>query len=103
MQDLEPFIHATRALIEFCEDHDYPVGGLEPVRRCHEALKRDDVVGAVVAFKSAPLGGMGCFNDWIPVPKHANQTPQNLADMFEVVMTKWTKWSWTMKCLAESR
>jgi hypothetical protein len=99
MKNLETPIQATRALVQFCEDHGYPVCGLESVRECLQALTRADVEGAIGAFKGVPLGGMGCFNDWVPVPKNGSESPQILAELFEVLVKQW---SGTMRGLFES-
>jgi hypothetical protein len=66
---------ATRTLIKFCEDHGYDVGGVQELRICLSALDRNDVKSAVEAYLRIPLGGMGCFNDWLPPVVFREETP----------------------------
>ena len=87
---VEPQKQAARALIKFCEDHSYNVAALESIRACLRALNRNDVHGALGAYKKVPLGGMGCFNDWIPKAKFSNETAESVLDLFEVLVAYWS-------------
>jgi len=89
MTTLEPQIQATRTLVKFCADHGYDVKGVDHIRTCLRALEKKNIAAAVDAFQKIPLGGMGCFNDWIPNVKSENETPQYVADLFEVLVAYW--------------
>lgn len=89
MLNLEVQIQTTRTLIKFCEDHDYRSLFLDDMRSCLNALQRGKVVDALAAFKKVPLGGMGCFNDWLPPAKFSNETPAYTSDLFKVLVGHW--------------
>ncbi|HEU0049701.1 MAG TPA: hypothetical protein VFQ43_19090 [Nitrososphaera sp.] len=81
---------ATRALIKFCEDHGYDVGGVEQLRVCLTALDRNDIKSAVEAYLRVPLGGMGCFDDWLPPTVFPEETPDYVRSVFESLVTRWS-------------
>jgi len=80
---------ATRALIKFCEDHQYDVGGVQELRVCLKALDRKDMESAVQAYLRVPLGGMGCFDDWLPATRFAHETTDYARAVFEALVTQW--------------
>ena len=67
---------ATQGLIKFCEDHQYDVGGVADLRACLTALGKKDMESAVEAYLRVPLGGMGCFDDWLPPVVFAHETAE---------------------------
>ena len=79
----------TRALIKFCEDHGYDVGGVQELRVCLRALDRSDMKSAVEAYARIPLGGMGCFDDWLPPVVCPHETPDYVRVLFEALITQW--------------
>jgi hypothetical protein len=81
---------ATRALIKFCEDHGYDVGGVEQLRACLKALDKKDIKSAVETYVRIPMGGMGCFDDWLPPVVFANETPDYARAVFEALITQWS-------------
>lgn len=89
MASLELQIQATKTLLKFCEDHDYRVKGVEHLQTCLTALQRDQASEAVKAYHSVPLGGMGCFNDWLPPVRFKNETPEYVSNLFEVLIADW--------------
>ncbi len=81
---------ATRALIKFCEDHGYDVGGVEELRACLKALDKKDIKSAVEAYLRIPMGGMGCFDDWLPPVVFAHETSDYARTVFEALITQWS-------------
>jgi hypothetical protein len=80
---------ATRGLIKFCEDHGYDVGGVQELRACLKALDKKDIESAVEAYLRVPLGGMGCFDDWLPPVIFAHETADYARAVFEALVTQW--------------
>ena len=80
---------ATRALIKFCEDHGNDLDGVRELRDCLKALDRKDMKSAMDCYKRIPLGGMGCFNDWLPPVVFAHETPDYTQAVFEALITQW--------------
>jgi hypothetical protein len=89
MRNLETQIQTTKTLIKFCEDHDYPSVLLNDIRDCLKSLQKDDLARAISSFKKVPLGGMGCFNDWLPSARFPNETPVYVSDLFQVLIGHW--------------
>lgn len=81
---------ATEALLKFCKEHSYDVDSLEPIRLCLEALKKSDVESAVNYYQKVPLGGYGCFNDWLPPVVYENETESYVSAVFEALVTRWS-------------
>lgn len=81
---------ATRALIKFCEDHGDEYPAVVELRSCLKALERGNVKAAVESYKKVPLGGMGCFNDWLPPVKFSNETPEYVQAVFEALTSQWS-------------
>ena len=81
---------ATGALIKFCEDHGYDVGGVEELRACLKALDRKDIKSAVETYLRLPMGGMGCFDDWLPPAVFAHETADYARAVFEALITQWS-------------
>jgi hypothetical protein len=81
---------ATRALIKFCEEHgdEYPSVG--ELRTCLEALEQGDIKVAVQSYQKVPLGGMGCFNDWLPPVVFSHETPEYVQAVFEALTSHWS-------------
>lgn len=55
------------ALVQFCDLYRPGDPSVDPVRRCLLALDAGDIGVALTAFREVPLGGYGCFNDWLPI------------------------------------
>lgn len=81
---------ATQALLIFCEDHGYNVGGVQELRTCLTALERKDMRSAVEAYSRVPLGRMGCFDDWLPPAVFPHETADYARAVFEALVTQWT-------------
>ena len=81
---------ATKALIKFCEDHDYDVDGVEDLRACLKSLERNNIESAVQAYLRIPIGGMGCFDDWLPAAVFSHETPEYSRAVFEALVTQWS-------------
>jgi hypothetical protein len=82
-------IQTTKTLIKFCEDHDYQSPFLDDMRSCLKALQQGKIAVALAAFKKVPLGGMGCFNDWLPPTKFPNETSTYVSDLFNILVGHW--------------
>ena len=82
---------ATRALVKFCEDHGYDVGGVTELRSCLKALERGDVKAASDAYHRVPIGGMGCFNDWIVPVVFRHETPEYVQSVFDALLNEWAR------------
>jgi hypothetical protein len=80
----------TRALLKFCEDHNYPDTGLAEVRQCLEALEQGDIKTADQAFQQVPLGGrMGYFDEWVPPVVFSHETPEYVHFVFAALVAQW--------------
>jgi hypothetical protein len=79
----------ARALLKFCEDHDYNPTGLGELRACVSALERGRRGDALAAFSRIPLGGMGTFGDWLPPHKYANESREYVASVFDALVFRW--------------
>lgn len=80
----------TRALLKFCQDHQFPDGGLLEVRECLEALEQGDVKAAVQAYQKVPLGGrMGYFDEWVPPVVFSHETPEYVHFVFAAIVAQW--------------
>lgn len=80
---------ATRALIKFCEDRGDEYPAVEELRNCLTALERRNIKAAVEAYERVPLGGMGCFNDWLPPVVFSHENPEYVQAVFEALTTQW--------------
>jgi hypothetical protein len=81
---------ATRALIKFCEDRGDEYPSVSELRKCLRALERGDIRSAVESYQRVPLGGMGCFNDWLPPVVFSHETPEYVQAVFEALTTQWS-------------
>jgi hypothetical protein len=45
---------------------------------------------AVEYYLKVPLGGMGCFNDWLPPVAFKHETPEYVQAVFEALVTQWS-------------
>jgi hypothetical protein len=81
---------AARALIKFCKDHDYDYPAISDLHRCLKALEFGNIKAAVEAYQKVPLGGMGCFNDWLPPVVFSNETPEYVQAVFEALTSQWS-------------
>lgn len=81
---------ATRALIKFCRDHkgDYPA--MPDLHNCLRALERGNIKAAVEFYQKVPLGGMGCFNDWLPPVVFSHETEEYVQAVFEALTSQWS-------------
>jgi hypothetical protein len=81
---------ATRALIKFCEDHGDEYPSVAELRTCLKELQRGNIKAAVECYQKVPLGGMGCFNDWLPPVVFSNETPEYVQAVFEALTSQWS-------------
>jgi hypothetical protein len=81
---------ATRALLKFCDDRGDKYPSVAELRLCLKALDRNDIKSAVQAYQRVPLGGMGCFNDWLPPVVFSHETPEYVQAVFEALTTQWS-------------
>jgi hypothetical protein len=81
---------ATRALIKFCSEHGDEFPALTNLKECLIALDRGQVKEAVECYKKVPLGGMGCFNDWLPPVVYEHETLEYNQAVFEALTTQWS-------------
>jgi len=81
---------ATRALIKFCEDRGDHYPSVAELHECLKALERRDIKTAVESYQKVPLGGMGCFNDWLPPVVFSHETPEYVQAVFEALTTQWS-------------
>lgn len=82
---------STRALLKFCREHGYPEGGLEQIEGVACSLAANDIQEAVAHFRKVPLGGMGCFNDWIPDVVYKHEDAQYVSAEFEALLERWSR------------
>src|SRR5262249_36324359 len=83
-------LRATRALIKFCDDHGYDVGGVAELRTCQKALEKGDLERAIESYRKIPIGGMGCFNDWLPPAVFSHETAEYSQAVFEALVAQWS-------------
>ena len=101
--DLDQPIEATRNLIKFCEEQDYKTTFLDSINACLSALESGDKKKAVKNFEAVPLGGMGCFNDWMPTPKKAvSFSDKSLAEISKQFDELVKNWSLVMRSLKQT-
>jgi hypothetical protein len=81
---------ATRALIKFCSDHGDEYPAVSELRNCLKALERGNIKAAVEAYQRVPLGGMGCFNDWLPPVVFPHENPEYVQAVFEALTSHWS-------------
>ena len=84
-------IAATKSLIAFCIARGYNVRSVDVLKSCLSSLQCNDPQLAVQAYESIPLGGMGCFNDWLPAVKSKKEKPEKVYDEFEKLLSKWSE------------
>jgi hypothetical protein len=80
---------ATRALIKFCEDHG-DRSSVTELYTCLRALERGNIKAAVESYQKVPLGGMGCFNDWLPPVAFSHETSEYVQAVFEALTSNWS-------------
>ncbi|HYJ87391.1 MAG TPA: hypothetical protein VEW46_15120 [Pyrinomonadaceae bacterium] len=81
---------ATRALIKFCSDHDYDYPAIPDLHHCLRALEQGNIKAAVEFYQKVPLGGMGCFNDWLPPVIFSHENPEYVQAVFEALTSQWS-------------
>jgi hypothetical protein len=85
-------VRVTRALIKFCEDHNYPSLGLTEIRESLKALERSDLETAVERYRKVPLGGrMGYFDDWLPPVVFPRETAEYVQIVFRALLNEWDR------------
>jgi hypothetical protein len=77
-------------LLQFCADHDYQSEYLVHIRASLDALTKDDIDGAVGAYRKVPLGGMGCFNDWGPTVLVLGESDRQARTAFDRLTRRWS-------------
>jgi len=82
----------TKALLKFCEDHEYPSLGLTEVRECLKELERGEIKTAVEFHRRVPLGRrMGYFDDWSPPVLFPHETQEYLQVVFQALLNEWDR------------
>jgi hypothetical protein len=84
----DDLLRTTRALLKFCRDHEYVEGGLARLSSCVAALEADNFEAAVTHFRSIPLGGMCCFNDWLPPVVHEHEDDDYVRVVFDSLLER---------------
>ena len=79
----------TRSLIKFCSERGNDTAPVRSLDLCLQALEAGQVDAALSHYKNVPLGGMGCFNDWLPPPVQEGETHQTAFATFESLVTEW--------------
>lgn len=93
-------LKVTKALVKFCEDHEYPSEGLKSLRDCVAALEQADLKSAVEFYRKVPLGRrMGYFDDWSPPAVFPHETPEYVQVVFQALLNEWGR---VMKRAAEN-
>ena len=77
--------------MKFCRDHQYSAGGLVHLQACIAALEADDFRTAVSHFRSIPLGGMGCFNDWFPPVIYKHESSDYVSAIFDSLVERFVR------------
>ena len=90
MENLENQKRATQELLAFCAERGYDVQSISHIKACLKALESLDVREAIAEYSSVPLGGMGCFNDWIPPAVLPGETPQSASERFDGLVANWS-------------
>jgi len=91
-QYLDWQVRVTRAVIKFCEDHNYPSLGLTEIRESLKALERGDLETAVEQYRKVPLGGrMGYFDDWLPPVIFHHETADYVQIVFRSLLNEWDR------------
>lgn len=86
-------IRATRALLKFCREHhlcETDSAYVQHVERCLHFLEFGDLKQAVGHFQQVPLGGMGCFNDWLPPVVFPHENGDYVLAMFDALVSQWS-------------
>jgi hypothetical protein len=89
MISLDSQIRTTKALIKFCEDHNFVSTRLELLKDCAAALEHNDVQRAVMINHQLPTGGNGALNDWWPPVVFPHETEEYVWAVFEALVTHW--------------
>ena len=91
-QSIDWQLRVTRALLKFCEDHNYPSLGLTEIRQSLKALERSDLKTAVECYRRVPLGGrMGYFDDWLPPVVFPRETAEYVQIVFRALVNEWDR------------
>jgi len=53
-------------------------------------LESGETSSAVKSYKEVPLGGNGCFNDWIPPVVYEHETKEYVWAIFEALVSQWS-------------
>jgi hypothetical protein len=53
-------------------------------------LECGDLGAALEAYKKIPLGGMGCFNDWLPPAVFSHENLEYAQTVFDALVTQWS-------------
>jgi hypothetical protein len=84
----DDLLSSSRALMKFCREHRYPEGGLVRLQECIAALEADNFREAANCFRSIPLGGMGCFNDWFPPVIYDHENSDYVTVIFDSLLER---------------
>jgi hypothetical protein len=87
----DALLGATRALLKFCRDHQYPEGGLKDLLECQTALEGEDFGLALFHFKRMSFGGMGRFDDWWPPVVSEQEDEAYVATVFEALVERFCR------------
>jgi hypothetical protein len=87
-------IRATRALLKFCREHQLSEADsayVQHVERCLHFLEHGDLKQAAEHFRQVPLGGMGCFNDWLPPVVFPHEDGAYVLAVFDALVSQWSR------------
>lgn len=74
--DIKEPLCITQALYEFCQQQDRPWSKNDKdfykIESCLKSLEDGKPIQARSYYSQVPLGGMGCFNDWLPSQAYEN-------------------------------
>ena len=83
-------IRATKALIKFCEEHDFDLIYFPKLQDCLNYLEKGEVTNAYEAYTQIPSGKDG-FGDWWPPVTHPNETEEYVWAVFEGLHERWCR------------
>ena len=83
-------IRATKALIKFCEEHDFDLIYFSKLKDCLNFLEEGEVSNAYEVFKQIPSGKDG-FGDWWPPVVYQKETEEYVWAVFEGLYERWCR------------
>jgi hypothetical protein len=83
-------IRTTRALIKFCEDHDYDLVHIAQIKKCLANLEKGRISEATENYLAVPHCKDG-FWDWWPQKKFPHETDDYVWAVFEGLAERWAR------------